>query len=171
MPCVQALGGRLAKCRSHHTSYRFVIHHSECSFGHSEKHTCSDPIKEDQQITCTAPHQYLRHWRLLKYLPKYSGTGSPPLCGPYFDHSRPDFILLSMSKDALCYVWNGNHSAQCEASRIGCTRFAYLLQTFNKKEQEDIDFAVQDGIDIVKTILAQGMEKALSGVRSGAGVA
>ena len=54
---------------------------------------------------------------------------------------------------------------------IGCTRFACLLQTFNKKEQEDIDFAVQDGIDIVKTILAQGMEKALSGVRSGAGVA
>ena len=44
-------------------------------------------------------------------------------------------------------------------------------QSFNKKEQEDVDFAVQDGIDIVKTILAQGMEKALSGVRSGAAVA
>ena len=46
-----------------------------------------------------------------------------------------------------------------------------LVQPFSKKEQEDVDFAVQDGIDVVKTILAQGMERALSGIRSGANVA
>ena len=38
-------------------------------------------------------------------------------------------------------------------------------QDFSKKEREDIDFAIQDGIGIIRAVLSLGMEKALSGVR------
>ncbi len=40
-----------------------------------------------------------------------------------------------------------------------------MLQGFSKKEREDIDFAIQDGIDTLKAVLELGMEKALSGLR------
>ena len=44
---------------------------------------------------------------------------------------------------------------------------AHVLQSFDKKDQEEVDIAVQEGIDIVRTILThQDTEKALSGVRS-----
>ena len=38
-------------------------------------------------------------------------------------------------------------------------------QEFSKKEREDIEFAIQEGIDIIRAVLALGMEKALSGCR------
>ena len=40
-----------------------------------------------------------------------------------------------------------------------------MLQGFSKQEREDIDFAIQDGIDTIKAVLDLGMEKALSGLR------
>ncbi len=39
------------------------------------------------------------------------------------------------------------------------------LQEFSKKEREDIDFAIQEGIDIIRAVLTLGMEKAVSGNR------
>ena len=42
---------------------------------------------------------------------------------------------------------------------------SHVLQGFSKKDREDIDFAIQDGIDAIKAVLSLGMEKALSGVR------
>ncbi len=39
------------------------------------------------------------------------------------------------------------------------------MQEFGKGEREDIDFAIQEGIDIIRAVLALGMEKALSGCR------
>ncbi|CAL5229078.1 g12334 [Coccomyxa viridis] len=42
---------------------------------------------------------------------------------------------------------------------------SHVLQGFSKKEREDIDFAIQDGIDTIKAVLELGMEKALSGLR------
>jgi len=43
---------------------------------------------------------------------------------------------------------------------------AYVLQDFSKKEREVIDVAVEESADIVKSVLAVGLEKALSGVRA-----
>ena len=42
---------------------------------------------------------------------------------------------------------------------------SHVLQGFSKKDREDIDFAIQDGIGAIKAVLSLGMEKALSGVR------
>ncbi len=42
---------------------------------------------------------------------------------------------------------------------------SHVLQGFTKKEREDIDFAIHDGINTIKAVLTLGMEKALSGVR------
>ena len=42
---------------------------------------------------------------------------------------------------------------------------SHVLQGFSKKEREDIDFAIQDGIEAIKAVLELGMEKALSGMR------
>ena len=41
-----------------------------------------------------------------------------------------------------------------------------MLQDFSKKEREVIDVAVEESADIVKSVLAVGLEKALSGVRA-----
>ena len=42
---------------------------------------------------------------------------------------------------------------------------AGVVQEFSKQERKDIDFAIQEGIDIIRAVLALGMEKALSGCR------
>lgn len=39
------------------------------------------------------------------------------------------------------------------------------MQAFSKKEREDIDFAIQEGIDIIRAVLNLGIEKAVSGNR------
>ena len=41
-----------------------------------------------------------------------------------------------------------------------------MLQDFSKKEKEVIDVAVEECADIVRSVLAVGLEKALSGVRA-----
>lgn len=41
----------------------------------------------------------------------------------------------------------------------------YVLQDFSKKEQEDVKVAIMQSVDIVRSILELGLEKALSGVR------
>lgn len=43
---------------------------------------------------------------------------------------------------------------------------SFVLQAFNKAEATDIDIAVQECCDIVHSIMAVGLEKALSGVRA-----
>lgn len=43
---------------------------------------------------------------------------------------------------------------------------SYVLQDFTKKEKEVIDVAIVESADIVKSVLAVGLEKALSGVRA-----
>lgn len=42
----------------------------------------------------------------------------------------------------------------------------YVLQSFRKVEQPDIEKAIYDGQQIVRSILKLGLEKALSGVRA-----
>ncbi|GAB4816082.1 hypothetical protein N2152v2_003128 [Parachlorella kessleri] len=41
----------------------------------------------------------------------------------------------------------------------------YVLQDFSKVEREEIDVAIQEGVDLVKAVLTLGMEKAVSGVK------
>lgn len=42
---------------------------------------------------------------------------------------------------------------------------AYVLQDFDKKELEEINVAIQEGMDTVRAVLELGLEKAVSGVR------
>ncbi|CAL8466452.1 g5988 [Coccomyxa elongata] len=42
----------------------------------------------------------------------------------------------------------------------------YVLQAFGRKEKEEIDIAIQEGIDIIRAVLTLGMEKAVSGNRA-----
>ncbi|DBB18273.1 TPA: hypothetical protein ACH3X3_003234 [Trebouxia sp. C0006] len=43
---------------------------------------------------------------------------------------------------------------------------SFVLQAFNKAEATEIDIAVQECCDIIHSIMAVGLEKALSGVRA-----
>ncbi len=50
--------------------------------------------------------------------------------------------------------------------RTPCHVHRYVLQDFSKKEKELVDVAVRESVDIVKSVLALGLERALSGVRA-----
>ena len=41
-----------------------------------------------------------------------------------------------------------------------------MLQGFNKSDATEVDIAVQECCDIIQSIMAVGLEKALSGVRA-----
>ena len=40
-----------------------------------------------------------------------------------------------------------------------------MLQGFSRKEREEVDIAIQEGIDTIRAVLTLGMEKALSGCK------
>ena len=40
-----------------------------------------------------------------------------------------------------------------------------MVQAFAKHEAEDVDMAIQEGMDALRAVLELGMEKALSGSR------
>ena len=42
---------------------------------------------------------------------------------------------------------------------------SHVLQGFSKKEREEIDIAIQEGIETIEAVLKLGMEKALSGCK------
>ncbi|KAK9902848.1 hypothetical protein WJX75_008463 [Coccomyxa subellipsoidea] len=42
----------------------------------------------------------------------------------------------------------------------------YVLQGFGRKEREEMDIAIQEGIEIIRAVLTLGMEKAVSGNRA-----
>lgn len=42
----------------------------------------------------------------------------------------------------------------------------YVLEDFSRSEWEDMQFGIQDALDIVKAVLVEGMERAISGVRA-----
>ncbi len=54
---------------------------------------------------------------------------------------------------------------------VHCRNAALPAQAFSKADREEVDIAVHEGMDIVRTVLQEGMERALSGVRPGAMVA
>lgn len=47
----------------------------------------------------------------------------------------------------------------------GMSIATYVLQDFSKAEKEEIEFAIQDGIDSIRAVFTIGMDKALSGIR------
>ena len=49
-----------------------------------------------------------------------------------------------------------------------CMNANLPAQAFSKADREEVDIAVHEGMDIVRTVLQEGMERALSGVRPGA---
>eukprot|EP00887_Chlorella_sp_A99_P001242 scaffold14.g1242.t1 len=42
---------------------------------------------------------------------------------------------------------------------------SYVLQDFSRAEREEIDIAIQEGLDILRAVLSLGMDKAVSGLR------
>ena len=42
---------------------------------------------------------------------------------------------------------------------------SHVLQGFSRKEREEVDIAIQEGIDTIRAVLTLGMEKALSGCK------
>jgi PTH1 family peptidyl-tRNA hydrolase len=40
------------------------------------------------------------------------------------------------------------------------------VQGFGRKEREEMDIAIQEGIEIIRAVLTLGMEKAVSGNRA-----
>lgn len=51
----------------------------------------------------------------------------------------------------------------CRIQRHWCI---LMLQGFNKSDATEVDIAVQECCDIIQSIMAVGLEKALSGVRA-----
>lgn len=45
-------------------------------------------------------------------------------------------------------------------------RMCWLLQDFSKAEWEEMQFGIQDTLYIVKAVLVEGMDRAISGVRA-----
>ena len=42
---------------------------------------------------------------------------------------------------------------------------SHVLQGFTKKEREEVEIAIQEGIETIEAVLTLGMEKALSGCK------
>ena len=79
---------------------------------------------------------------------------------------KSEHMATVLSIDRECKVVNSMPSDAGIGRPAGQKEvISHVLQGFSKKEREDIDFAIQDGVDTIKAVLTLGMEKALSGCR------
>lgn len=58
--------------------------------------------------------------------------------------------------------WHGKTE---QRGRVDLTCFLYL-QDFTKAEREEMEFGMQDVMGIMKAVLVEGMDRAISGVRA-----